>query len=329
MREIQTINDFISNDYQYIFTEIQELLTKLNNTSILITGITGFIGKNILRTLIEFKKNNPLNISIIGISRNPEKFLIEYPEFQDLTYLSLIEADISSPKFANQINLDLDYIIHSATDTTIPENNNEALYQFTTIVEGTYNLIKLSKKYKLKQFLYLSSGAVYGFDKVRKEDFRETIDVHSIIETDFHAYRDGKRIAEKLVQSSFSQDQYTIARGFSFFGEYFSLNSHFAFSNFLNSVLKKQNITIKGDGKTIRSYLHSSDMIIYIFKMLLNKHGKNIFNLGSSQEISIKELAEWIISTSKEKNTKLSVLEQTDGKAKYYVPDLSNLSYLG
>ena len=94
-------------------------------------------------------------------------------------------------------------------------------------------------------------------------------------------------------------------------------------------MLKKQNITIKGDGKTIRSYLHSSDMIIYIFKMLLNKHGKNIFNLGSSQEISIKELAEWIISTSKEKNTKLSVLEQTDGKAKYYVPDLSNLSYLG
>lgn len=328
MREIKTINDFIENDYHYIFAEIQKLLTKLNDKTILMTGISGFIGKNILRTLIEFKKHNSLNISIIGISRNPEKFLTNHPEFQNLEYLSLLKADISNPDFINRISTNIDYIIHSATDTTIPTNDNEALYQFTTIVQGTYNLIKLSHKHKLERFLYLSSGAVYGFDKTKREDFREDINIQEIVETDFHAYRDGKRIAEKLVQSSFPQDKYIIARGFSFFGEYFSLDSHFAFSNFLNSVLNKRDIVIKGDGKTIRSYLHSSDMLIYLFKMLLTKHEKNIFNLGSPQEISIKELAEWIISTSKEDDIKLKILKQSEQKAKYYVPDVANLGYL-
>ena len=328
MRGIKTINDFITNDYQYIFTEIQELLTKLNNTSILITGITGFVGKNILKTIVEFKKSNSLNISIIGISRNPEKFLTKHPEFQNLEYLSLLKADISNPSFINQINSDIDYIIHSATDTTIPENDNEALYQFTSIVEGTYNLIKLSHKHNLKQFLYLSSGAVYGFNTVKQEDFREEINIHGIIETDFHPYRDGKRIAEKLIQNSFPQNKYLITRGFSFFGEYFPQNSHFAFSNFLSSVLNKQDINIKGNGKTIRSYLHSSDMIIYIFKILLTEHKKNIFNLGSSQEISILELAEWIISISRENDIKLKILKQTDKKAQYYVPSLTQLTSL-
>jgi predicted DNA-binding protein YlxM (UPF0122 family) len=69
-------------------------------------------------------------------------------------------------------------------------------------------------------------------------------------------------------------------------------------------------------------------MLIYIFKILLSKHDKNIFNLGSSQEVSIRELAEWIINISKEKHIRLKILKQTDQKAKYYVPNLTNLSYL-
>ena len=77
MREIKTINDFLVNDYDYIFSKINNQLSQLNNKTLLITGITGFVGKNILRTIIEHKKDHNLNISIIGISRNPTNFLAE------------------------------------------------------------------------------------------------------------------------------------------------------------------------------------------------------------------------------------------------------------
>ena len=275
MREIKTINDFLVNDYDYIFSKINNQLSQLNNKTLLITGITGFVGKNILRTIIEHKKDHNLNISIIGISRNPTNFLAKYPEFQNTKYLSLIQAEIINARFINQIqeilkhNGNIDYIIHSATDTSNPQTEAEAHYQFSSIVQGTNNILKLASLYKIKKVLHMSSGAVYGFNKDSIEDFNEDIDIHKIIENETHAYRDGKRIAEKLIEKSGTD--YIIARGFTFFGQYLDLKSHFAIGNFLNHILNGENIRINGDGKSIRSYLHSSDMLIYLFHMLLSK----------------------------------------------------------
>ena len=95
-----------------------------------------------------------------------------------------------------------------------------------------------------------SSGAVYGFNKNSKDDFKEDIDIHKIHENDFHAYRDAKRIAENLVSNSIAKEKYIIAKA-SFSVNTFHLKAIFAFSNFISSALNEEDIIIKGDGKTI------------------------------------------------------------------------------
>lgn len=327
MRIINNFNDFFVNDYEYIFEKITDLLAELNDQTIFISGITGFIGKNLLRTIVEFKKNNNLNIKIVSLSRNPDKFFDFHPEFRDLPYLEILEGDIISNKFLHQINQEINYIIHSATGTQEHKNKEEGYYWFSTIVQGTYNMLQLAQKNPIENFLYISSGAVYGFNKHSLDDFKEEINIHSLIDKDEHPYKDGKRIAELILQSSLKdKTKLTIVRGFSFYGEYLNSDSHFAIANFLKLAKEKQDIQINSSGESIRSYLHSSDMIILLYKMLINNFHSEIFNLGGQKHLKIKELAEWIARVKNQeditqsKKLQIRINNNLDDKAKFYAP---------
>ena len=69
------------------------------------------------------------------------------------------------------------------------------------------------------------------------------------------------------------------------------LDGTYAFGNFINNFLKNENILIKSDGKSIRSYLYAADLIIWLFTLLAKGRNREIYNVGSSTPISIKELA--------------------------------------
>ena len=174
----------------------------------------------------------------------------------------------------------------------------------------------------MKKIIYLSSGAVYGGALNPAEDLRElTLNMESPIV--FYAL--GKLSAERYLQSFCKEHNIslTILRAFTFGGPDLPRDSHYALGNFIQNVLNGEDITIKGDGKALRSFMHQDDLS-RVIGMMINDDKSNIYNVGSQEAVSIKELAQRAISLSG-KNLQIQIQNKHVPHSIDYVPNISKL----
>lgn len=290
---------------------------------VLLIGGTGFFGKSILDAF----KRNILDIfrvsEIIVVSRNSKNFKINYPELLD-DNISFLDMDISNTTYIP----DFDYVIHAASSTDKRDYILDELNQLKNIELGASNFTKLilKKSQKIK-ILYCSSGAVYGQQPDHIQRIKEShkfIGVESL-EKAKRIYALGKRKAEneiiKLSQLGYSC---VIARCFSFFGKYLPKNQHFAYGNFLSSAEIGNDIIVKARNKVYRSYMSADDLVISLFILLNHANEKiSIFNVGSSKQILIHDLADKIGSEFGVKVIKNKIDETLP--IDRYVPDTNKL----
>ena len=278
-----------------------------------LTGGTGFFGKNLLEFLIE----NGSRAEITILSRNPEKFRREFPLYSCLN-IRFIQGDILDFPFLSK---PFDYIIHGATpaDARMIAEQPDLIYR--TITEGTRRILELAEHSPSARFLYISSGAVYGPQPPDLPGFPE--DWNGIPE---NAYGKGKLAAEKMCLEALPQC--VIARCFAFSGRYLPLEKHFAVGNFISDVLHDRDIVIRGDGRTVRSYLDSRDLAEWLFR-LLTEDFSGVYNVGSEHAVTIRELAETVLRVSG-KNLGMRILGKPDSKPPHrYLPDISKAKKAG
>lgn len=149
--------------------------------------------------------------------------------------------------------------------------------------------LKACKALRIKKFIYLSSGSVY-LDSNRKK--REGDLIHSInsVEND---YIKSKLLAERWVQKYCNQNNisYCILRLFTFGGKNIAPRIEFALSSFVRSACVSNLIAVQNP-QLKRSYLHQDDLVKSIFfSANLQKWNNVIVNIGSSEVISMAELA--------------------------------------
>ncbi len=289
--KLHHFNYDISGDIRKIITLLESDLQEFNNKKILITGGTGFFGRWLLETLCTMVKEKRINISIYVISRNPQRFLQKHQNFPFDKFVTFITGNVTDFKLSG---IKLDFLIHMAT--TAAEETYEGedqLNKIDLLYRGTRNTLENAVAGGVKKVLFTSSGVVYGPSDGRliKEDSLQAPNTTTVTS----ALGEGKRIAEFLVAyyASKAGYSYSIARCFAFAGQYLPLDLHYAFGNFVNDAIHKQKITITGAGKEIRSYLYIGDAITWLLKSLINSNNQ-IFNVGSSSEITIEELAKKI-----------------------------------
>lgn len=307
------IDSIILEDIEFVYNQLKNLtnLQKLNSSNIFITGGTGLFGKSILNTLIFLRKEIDFNIYIL--TRNKEKFLISYPQY-NLNFIKYIEGDIRTFALPNDINFD--YIIHAATPASAKlekENPNE---MYSIILDGTKNVINISKRLEIKKLLFTSSGAVYGEQYKHIDSFEESYNGNPIT-----YYGKGKKISEELfIESNINV---SIARCFAVVGPYLDLNIHFAMGNFIRDVINGNDIIIEGDGRPIRTYLYMADLVLWLLAMLLEAENKSVYNVGSNIPISIFNLAEKVASCADNYNGKIKVLTKIDESVEphRYIPN--------
>ena len=111
---------------------------------------------------------------------------------------------------------------------------------------------------------------------------------------------ESKRISELLttIYSKKYSFESKIARCFSFVGPYIPLNIHYAIGNFMRDALKGGPININSDGTSLRSYLYTSDLIVWLWTILFKGKNNEIYNVGSEEAISILKLAKMISNLS-------------------------------
>ena len=293
---------------------------------ILFIGGTGFFGKAFLNYI---KLNNPNYInSVTIVGRSAERFLNKNKEFTDIRNVNYIYGDILKDiSYLSKFNFT--HVIHAAADSTnVTELSDTQRYE--QIVEGTKNVLNLVRDYfPMSKLLFVSSGGVYGKMLPNKKSFSETDVLESDILDSSNIYAISKREAEHLCLNY--HDKYnlniSIARCFCFSGIHLPLDVHFAIGNFVNDVNNNNNIIIKGDGESVRSYLDQDDLIEWFIEILKNdSFKKTIYNIGSEDSISIKDLAKLIKKLSNKK-IEVKILNEKNNNLRktVYVPDCKKI----
>ena len=294
--------------------------------NILFIGGTGFFGK----AFINYIKNNNIldcnQVTIVG--RSVESFLADNLEFSQLENIKYISADILNDMTQLEGN-HFSHVVHAAADAT-NISNLKHIDRFDQIVNGTRNILEFVRnKLPNAKFLFISSGAVYGQMPENMNQFTEDFNGNTNNLESHNVYSIAKQTAEHLC--SLYHDEHglniSIARCFCFSGIHLPLNVHFAIGNFVQNVIDDKDIIIKGDGKSVRSYLDQDDMSEWILEILRNdKFNKTTYNIGSEDSISIKELAMLIIDLSnKDLEVEIQNINSINLKKSVYVPNCKKI----
>jgi UDP-glucose 4-epimerase len=262
----------------------------LNNSKILITGGFGALGHN----LIEYLRNNyDCSIHVIdNFSAGHTNFFNEVP----FSYIDIGNTEKLSTFFKNyQPN----YIFHLAAHFANQNSVDHPLSDISTNVIGIVNLFETQKNNKeLKKIIFASSSCVYGNSQIMKED----IDV-SPYDT---PYAINKYVGELYSKyyAEIHQIPIVSARIFNSFGpgempgQYRNV-----IPNFIQKALLNQTIQITGTGDETRDFTYVDDTVDLLLKLALSDYkNAEVFNGGTGTKLSIKRLAEEIITLTDSKS---------------------------
>ncbi len=318
----------LEEDLENISKALVKDFTELKNKNILLTGGTGFVGTWLVFSFLKFAQE--LNSHMFLVSRNPENFLKKFPDLRDNKNLHFIKGDVRD--FA-QPPEDIHYVIHAATDVVNDQENFEEILD--TCYLGTKRVLELCREKKIKKYLYISSGAVYGRQPPEMARIREDYVGAPPVDAAASAYGEGKRIGEWLSCQAGRRHHFEVkrARGFAVIGPHLPLDKRFAVGNFIGDVLNKRDIVIKGDGTVVRSYMYASDMTIWLWTILFRGQNGEAYNVGSDQAINLFDLAKKVAELSK---SGVSVMRKMEPRTttsapsiERYVPSIEEGKILG
>jgi UDP-glucuronate decarboxylase len=205
----------------------------------------------------------------------------------DSPNFELIRHDVTEP-----IRLEVDQIYHLACPASPVHYQSNPVKTIKTNVLGTMNMLGLAKRVKAR-FLISSTSEVYGDPDVhpQTEDYRGNVNPIG----PRSCYDEGKRVAETLAFDYHRQNNVDIrvARIFNTYGPRMLENDGRVVSNFVVQALRKQPITVYGDGSQTRSYCYVSDLVEGLMR-LMNGDYIGPVNLGNPEEYTVLELAQKI-----------------------------------
>ena len=237
---------------------------------ILVTGGCGYIGTNLTNALLEKgHKVTVVDLLWFGNYLNPHK------------NLSIIQVDIRD---IEKIPMDgTDTIIHLANIANDPTSDLNSKLTWEVNVLASKFLIEKAIAYGAKQFIYASSGSVYGI----KDEPEVTEDLPLLPISD---YNKSKMISERVLMSYRDKITLQIIRPATVCGYSPRMRLDLSVSMLTMQALTKGKITVFG-GKQTRPNIHMNDMIgVYLHFLELGEKARGIYNAGF-ENISILDIA--------------------------------------
>ena len=254
---------------------------------IIVTGGAGFIGKH----LVEFFITKGINITIFDNFSNSKKDSITYLKNQGVR---IIEGDIRKRHEIDNAVKDHDVVIHLAAKISVQESIENPSETFQTNVEGTKNVLIACEKNNIKKIIVSSSAAVYG-ESEPKIKLTEKSEMNPI-----SPYGESKVMMEREIRRFVENHDvnYVILRFFNIYGIGQSLEYAGVITKFIKKIEMNKPLEIFGDGMQTRDFVSIKDIVNSIYDAMEN--GKNgTYNIASGKGITIKKLAELMISLSK------------------------------
>lgn len=294
------MNKIINEDIKEILSE--DLPFKnLKGKTVLISGANGFIPSYIVNTLLSLN-----NVNVIAVVRNKERAEKKFAHLLNNPNLKILVHDVSEP-----FNCDekIDIIIHAASQASPKYYGSDPVGTLKANTIGTYNLLELARKNNVEKFLFFSTGEVYGvIDKNTPkitEDYNGNLDCTNVRS----CYGESKRIGENMCvcysyQYNFPVNMIRLSHTY---GPGVQLDDGRVFGDFVADIIFNRDIVLNSDGSAKRSFCYITDMIKGMFYVLFYGENQNAYNIASSVETSILELAKTLVSLYPEKQLQVKI----------------------
>ena len=290
------LQKMIRDDCRRVLGDDVGNLGSLEGSVLLVTGGTGFMGTWLAEMVAFLNDHHGFRIRLRLLATRASRFAKKAPHLASRPDIALIEQNT-----ANIVELpgDVNWIIHAAGD---PDGRNHAtnpLGTIRSIVDGTDALLQAASRLgNLRRILHVSSGLIYGPQPADLARLPENHVGAVDCTVPGQAYSESKRLAETICAAYRTQVRLPIVtvRPFAFLGPYQPLELPWAATNFIRDSLLGGPIRIQGDGQSVRSYMYPADLAWWLLTALAKGSAGAVYNVGSSQGISLMDLATKIVS---------------------------------
>ena len=262
---------------------------------VLITGGAGFIGSHLADALIaRGDQVVALDNFSTGSTANIKHIIKNF---------EIIDGDIRNTDLINETTKDVDLVLHMAAALGVKTILESPIESISTNITGSEVVLNAAANYK-KRILIASTSEIYG--KNPKQPLNESDDrVVGSPQKIRWSYSDAKAIEEAMA-FSLNQDKglkVTTARLFNTVGPRQSAQYGMVVPRFVKAALNNEPINIYGDGTQSRVFCHVQDAIEALLALVAtDKTINEVYNVGGTGEITIKQLAETIIKQTKSKS---------------------------
>ena len=290
----------------------------------LITGSAGFIGFHVSNMLM--KKN----YKVIGVDnlnsyysktlkKDRNKILLKNKNYKfyktDITKISKLEKIFKKEKVTHVINL--------AAQAGVRYSLKHPRPYIDTNLLGFFNVLNLSQKFRIKNFLYASSSSVYGYSK------KKIFNINDKTDNPLSLYAATKKSNELISYTYKHLYKMNIIglRFFTVYGEYG--RPDMSLFMFVRSIINNKIINVNNKGEMMRSFTYVGDLTKIFWDIInLNKNKKNnykIYNIGNIKAFSLKKYIK-IIEECLGKKANKRMLGMQKGDVKTTKAGMSNFN---
>ena len=257
---------------------------------ILVTGGAGFIGSNIVESLLA--DQNVEHVRVLdnlatGSTDNISEFYVS-------SKFEFVQADIRDYSACLQACDGIDRITHQAALGSVPRSINDPLTTNEVNITGTLNVFTAAKEKKIKRIVYAASSSTYG-------DHPGLPKIENIIGKPLSPYAVTKYVNEMYadVFARLYNVEFIGLRYFNVFGPKQNPKGPYAavIPLFTESLLNGQPPLINGDGKTSRDFTFVANVVQANLLSLFTENKKavnQVYNIGFGQQTSLLQLVQYL-----------------------------------
>jgi len=284
---------------------------------ILVTGGCGFIGSHLVDALLA-RGDKVVVLDDLSTGKR-ENIPLSHEN------LSFVQGCITDRRVVGEIVGMVDKIVHLAAVASVHSSVENPQRTHAVNFDGTLNILDAALQCKVKKVLFASSAAVYGNPShfpINEGVCPNPLTPYAIDKLSCEHYL-------SFYHQHFSLDTLTF-RFFNVYGSRQDVSSPYSgvISLFIDSVLKKNAVTVFGDGKQTRDFIHVRDVVAAILWGLGQEGiGGQVFNLGSGEQTSLLELIRILQQVV---GSEIDIRHQTarQGDVRHSLSDMSKLHAL-
>ncbi len=256
----------------------------------LVTGVAGFIGSNILETLLK------LDQVVVGLDNFATGYRHNLDEVRGLVddlqwqRFTLIDGDIRDPDICHTACRGVDFVLHQGALGSVPRSIENPLLTNAANITGFLNMLVAARDEKVRRFVYAASSSTYGDhpDLPKKEEhIGKPLSPYAVT-----------KLVNEIYADVFADTYGTRAVGlryFNVFGPRQDPEGAYAavIPLWISAMLRGQTIYINGDGETSRDFCYVDNAVQANLLSAVTDHpeaASQVYNVAFGERTSLNTL---------------------------------------